>query len=139
MATRVDFYVLDVDEKLEFIGSTVNEYYGDFEKAVSLQTYLKSVRELLKENNSIEGKWYWPWKTSNISDEVFVFKVTYQLFNWTVGKTLSKVYVDGEDRDENYLWFADYNKRYEERYMVSQERGLYNKKFAQKIRLPRME
>jgi len=139
MATRVDFYVMSPDGELQFIGNTVNEYYGDFEKATNVKDYLKSVRELLAINSSIEGKWYWPWKTSNISDEVFVFKQTPTFFNKNKGKLLSKVYVNGEDRDENYLWFADYDKRYDEKYMDNDERGWYKKEFATKIKLLRFD
>jgi len=92
MATRADFYIQDHKENLEFLGSTVNDYEGDFEKAKTVEQYRASVIELLEENESELGKWYWPWKNSVISDEVFIFRNTPKLFSKGKGVLLTKVY-----------------------------------------------
>lgn len=135
MATRADFYVLDVENQFKFVGSTVNEYYGDFEKATNLNDYLKSVKEILKENQSIEGKWYWPWKNSNISDEVFVFKLTPSFFNKNKGVLLTKVHV--KDCPDTHLDFIKYTDRGNEVY--HDEAGYYDKKYTERYLLPIMK
>lgn len=135
MATRVDFYVLTPDKKLNFVGSTVNEYYGDFEKATTLKDYLKSVRELMIENKSIEGNWYWPWKNSHISDEVFVFKQTPKFLNRGNGVLLTKVDVRG--CEATHLNFIEYSKRGNEN--LHDEDGYYDEKFTEKYLLPIMK
>jgi len=135
MATRADFYTMSEKGEFTFIGSTSNSYYGDFEKATNIQDYLKSVRELLRENNSIEGKWYWPWKNSHISDEVFVFKNTPKLLNKNKGILLTKVHVRG--CEETHLNFIKYTDRSNEN--LHDENGYFDQKYTEKYLLPIMQ
>lgn len=131
MATRADFYVMK-DGELELIGCTSNEYSGDFEEATNLKDYLKSVRELLRLNKSSEGKWYWPWSNSHITDEVFVFQVKPNFFSKNAGVLLSKVHVNG--CPETHLYFAKYDDRYNEDF--NEETGEYNPVKAICLKLP---
>ncbi|MFD2874057.1 hypothetical protein ACFS5N_16360 [Mucilaginibacter ximonensis] len=133
MATRADFYIQHTDGKLELLGCTSNAYDGDFEKAKTVGQFRKAVGELLIENNSLPGKWYWPWKTSHITDEVFVFKHTPSFFNKDKGKLLSKVYV--RDVSDDFLYFSDYEERYN-RELFNEETGLFDISRAQLIQLP---
>lgn len=135
MATRADFYIMQPDSTLEFVGSTSNSYYGDFETATSLKDYLKSVNELLVKNGSIPGKWYWPWKHSRITDEVFIFKITPSWLNKTKGILMTKCDVKGESNLEMpELYIVPYSVRYDERYYS--EQGYYQKDKTVKISLP---
>ena len=135
MATRSDFYILHHDGKLEFLGNTTNEYYGDFETANTETKYRLSVIELLKENHSILGKWYWPWDTSKISDNVFVFKCTPSFFNKYKGVLMCKTHVTG-DNDNFKLPVVKYDERYNEKYY--NEDGYYDPKFVEWITLRKM-
>lgn len=114
MATRADFYIRK-NGVLEFLGSTSNDYYGDFEKSTNEKHYRNAIREQLIGNKSIEGEWYWPWKNSFITDEVFIFDVRPALFNKGKGVLLAKVHTD-QERKEPVLAFLDYDKRYTDRY-----------------------
>lgn len=135
MATRADFYTMDKDGKLILIGCTSNNYSGDFEEATNINDYLKSVRELMAENNSIEGKWYWPWTNSHITDEVFIFKSTPKWYNKNRGVLLSKVYV--HNCPDTHLYFAKFDVRYSEKYQL--EGGYYKPEHATLIELPVFE
>lgn len=138
MATRADFYVMLSDKSLEFIGSTSNSYYGDFEKATSLKDYLKSVKELLAENGSIPGKWYWPWKHSKISDEVFIFKLTPTWLFKNKGVLMTKVHVhDDGGCDNPILNIVKYADRYDERYYDTD--GYYQRDRTELVNLPIFE
>lgn len=124
MSTRADFYIRKKGQ-LEFLGSTSNDYYGDFEKSKDEKHYRKSVSELLVENRSFPKKWYWPWKTSFISDEVFVFDVRPSFFNKHKGVLLSKVHTEKES-NEPVLAFLEYDHKYTEKY-YKQEGYHYSK------------
>lgn len=124
MATRADFYIRK-NNKLEFLGCTSNDYYGEFEKSKDENHFRKSVSELLRQNNSIDGKWYWPWKNSFISDEVFIFDVRPAWLNKHKGVLLAKVHTE-KDRKEPILAFLDYRKRYQDAYM-DEESSHYSK------------
>lgn len=115
MATRADFYIQDKDGKLEFLGSTVNDYDGDFEESKTVTDFRKSVLDKLKENNSIAGKWYWPWDNSAITDEVFIFKHTPSFFNKDKGVLLTKTYFKDKDYHSNVLGICLYKNRYSEK------------------------
>ena len=115
MATRADFYIRKNNE-LEFLGSTSNDYYGDFEKSKNEIHYRDSVNMLLANNNSERFKWYWTWKNSYISDEVFIFDVRPNILNKSKGLLLAKVHTDKE-RKEPFLYFIEYKKRYTDKYI----------------------
>lgn len=135
MATRADFYIWHPSGEIELLGCTSNAYDGDFETAKTDLEFRERVNNLLAENNSIRGKWYWPWKHSKITDEVFVFKVTPRLFKKRAGKLMSKVYTQWHDSNSRELYLADFDLRYDERY-CNQETGEYNINYTEKIILP---
>jgi len=139
MGTYADFYILHTNGHMELLGCTKNEYDGDFTDAKTKKQFRDGVATLLTLNRSEPGQWYWPWKNSKITDEVFVFKATPKWYNRDKGVLLSKVYCKEEERDEDHLYFAEYDKRYDEKYMVDGERGYYNPAFAEKIKLPLMK
>jgi len=132
MATRADFYIRKNGE-LEFLGSTSNDYYGDFEKSRTEKHFRQSVNDLLAGNQSLQGKWYWPWKTSFITDEVFIFDVRPQIFNKQAGILLAKVHTEKE-RKEPILAFLQYDKRYSDKY--SNGEGDHYSKHCEFIEMP---
>ena len=107
MATSADFYTL-IKGELNFIGSTLNAYDGDYLESKKLNHFIEKVKEELKENNSIEGKWYWPWENSKLTDEVFIFELTPSLLNKQKGKVLMKISSD-YDFENGIANFIEYN------------------------------
>lgn len=114
MATRADFYIQDKKGELEFLGSTVNDYDGDFEDSKTVSEFRQNVLDKLKLNNSVSGKWYWPWDNSVVTDEVFIFKHTPSFFNKDKGVLYTKTYFKGRDCNSNILGVCLYKNRYHE-------------------------
>lgn len=133
MSTRADFYIQETTGELKFLGSTSNSYYGDFETATKRQQYLTSIWDLLRENGSQPNKWYWPWKNSQITDEVFIFRMTPRWFNRSKGVLLTKVYTRGE-KSFDELYFIKYSDRGNP--LHTDEDGYTKTESAQLIKLP---
>lgn len=123
MATRADFYIMDAKGKLELVGCTSNDYDGEFEEAKTAHKFRKEVRIMLNRNNSIEGRWYWPWKNSHISYEVFIFRMDKK-------EVWCKTY---DDTSETQLAIIPMKDRY------MNEEGGYNHENIEIIELPLMK
>lgn len=133
MATRADFYIMNTDGSLELLGCTLNDYDGPFEDATNEDQFRKEVSIMLQRNESVAGKWYWPWKNSHISDQVFIFKKTPKLLNKKKGVVMTKVHIN-PDTTEDQLAIVRFEDRYNEKYY--NEDGYYDTSKVEIINLP---
>lgn len=138
MATRADFYIQNKDGNLIFLGSTVNDYDGDFEEAKTVSEFEKLIYEKLRDNKSGIGVWYWPWKTSYISDLVFIFKHTPSFFNRDKGelwcKTNCNPNIFNQYNDKNKLCITKFSNKNK-----LNEDGYIDEKFIKIIDIPTMK
>ena len=86
MGTRADFYLMDHDGSLEWLGS-VSQDGGVFDIPADILiagdqiTYEEKVEEYLKNRfergviKSIEQEWPWPWADSRLTDYSYIFNI----------------------------------------------------------------